>query len=83
MPEISRGQLLDLPAEVGQRLTNERQSDFLARLMREVKTSRGSSAEHCDTRSGAQECNPCCLVQTCQELVGNNNDLPHTVGNPV
>ena len=39
------------------------QSDFLARLMREVKTSRGSSAEHCDTRSGAQECNPCCLVQ--------------------
>ena len=35
----------------------------LARLMREVKTSRGSSAAHCDTRAGAQECNPCCLVQ--------------------
>ena len=35
----------------------------LARLMREVKTSRGSSAAHCDTHAGAQECNPCCLVQ--------------------
>ena len=39
------------------------QSDFLVRLMREVKTSRGLSAAHCDKRSGAQDCNPCCLVQ--------------------
>ena len=60
------------------------QRDVLARLMREVKTSRGSSAAHCDTRSGTQECNPCCLVQSrCQESVGNNNDLPNTVGKPV
>ena len=55
----------------------------LARLMREVKTSRGSSAAHCDTHAGAQECNPCCLVQNMQELVGNNNDLPNTVGKPI
>ena len=37
----------------------------LARLMREVKTSRSSSAAHCDTRAGAQECNPRCFLFFC------------------
>ena len=47
----------------GKQKLERNQSDFLAHLMREAKTSHGSSAAHYDTRSGAQECDPCRLVQ--------------------
>ena len=44
----------------------------------------GNLRSRTDTRSGEQECNPCCLVQNrCQESVGNSNDLPNTIGKPV